>query len=432
MKQDERHIKTDLAIAGTGIAGVAAAIFALQEGMSVALTGNTGALAYTTGYLDLLGIDLGRGSAEIQNPWRGIEALRSTEPRHPLSRVTGEDIKHAFTIFTEYITDCGLGYTAPGSMNLDALSPVGTLKKTLCVPRTMLEGVKAFNARKKCLIIDFTGLRGFSGRQIAANLSQSWPELRHTRMDFPLIAQQEIYPEVAARTLEVEAHRALFADRLKEMLGDAEVVGMPAIFGIHEPDRVMAELQDMIGIPLFEIPTMPPSVPGIRLREMVEQVFPEKGVHLVPQQKVTRIELGSDRITLSLADSFGPIRIDAKCALMATGRFISGGLEAEMNCIREPLLDIPVTQPESRENWYNPRYVDGPAHEVHRAGIEVDDRFRPLDAGGTIVNERLFGAGIMLAHQDWIRSRSGAGIAIASAFRAVKSAAEYIRTDSRR
>jgi glycerol-3-phosphate dehydrogenase subunit B len=53
------------------------------------------------------------------------------------------------------------------------------------------------------------------------------------------------------------------------------------------------------------------------------------------------------------------------------------------------------------------------------AGIEIDDRFRPLSASGRPVYENLFAAGAILAHQDWIRSKSGTGLAVATAFGAV-------------
>jgi glycerol-3-phosphate dehydrogenase subunit B len=50
-----------------------------------------------------------------------------------------------------------------------------------------------------------------------------------------------------------------------------------------------------------------------------------------------------------------------------------------------------------------------------------------LARDGRPCSERLFAAGVILAHQDWIRSRSGAGIAIASAYQAVEAAARYLR-----
>ena len=129
---------------------------------------------------------------------------------------------------------------------------------------------------------------------------------------------------------------------------------------------------------------------------------------------------------LHTADNYGPIRISAQTVVLATGRFISGGLEAHMDGITETLLDLPVTQPDSRDLWYQKHYMGKTGHQVHKAGIEVDRWFRPLDRAGRPVDERLFAAGIVLAHQDWIRSRSGAGIAIATAWKAVESAAAVL------
>jgi glycerol-3-phosphate dehydrogenase subunit B len=291
----------------------------------------------------------------------------------------------------------------------------------------MQAGVDAFSRKARCTIIDFKGLKGFSGLQIAANLQADWPQLRTERIIFPDIEQGEIYPEVLARALEVPDNRAKLAEAVKAVAADAEVVGMPAIFGIHAPDKVMADLQDRLGIPIFEIPTMPPSVPGIRLRELFEQVFPQKGLTLIPQQKVLSADLQAEIIQLDLKDSYGPIHINSRTVILATGRFISGGLEAHMDGITEPLLGLSVTQPASRDRWYEQHYMTREGHEIHRTGIEVDEQFRPLDRAGKVVHHGLFSAGILLAHQDWIRGRCGAGIAVATAYKAVQAALSYLQ-----
>ena len=116
----------------------------------------------------------------------------------------------------------------------------------------------------------------------------------------------------------------------------------------------------------------------------------------------------------------------ARAVILATGRFLSGGLEAHRNGIKEHLLDLPVVQAADRGLWYEERYTDPKGHAIHRAGIEVDAAFRPLGEKGQPFNQCLFAAGIILAHQDWIRGRSGAGIAIASAYRAVTEAERFL------
>ena len=291
----------------------------------------------------------------------------------------------------------------------------------------MAAGPKAFAAKTPCVIIDIKGLKGFSARQVVANLQDKWPTLSAQRITFPGMEKGEIYPEVMARALEVPATRAKLAELLKEAADEKKVIGLPAILGMHEPDLVRSELERLSGLQIFEIPTMPPSVPGIRLREMFEQVFPQKGITLIPQQKVTSLVFEPDGARLHLTDNYGPITIFSKAVILATGRFLSGGLEAHITGITESLLGLPVSQPNTRTDWYRESYTDSRGHAIHKAGIEIDSSFRPIAKNGTPFNERLFAAGIILAHQDWIRGRSGAGIAIATAYKAVEAAEKFLQ-----
>ncbi len=424
-----RHYRSQLAVIGTGLAGFAASLFALARGITVAQVGNTGSVAYTSGYLDLLGY---HGQHRLDSPWAGLQQLRGDEPGHPLCRSDDGTIRQAFEQFTSALTQMGVGYSPPGDRNLLALSPAGTLKPTLSVPLTMLPGTESGAADSRALIIDFQGLEGFSASQLVANLSSQWPGLCATRLAIPELGHGlPLYPEVMARELEVPAQRECLAERIKAVLGNAEMVGMPAIMGVHEPDRVHAELQSLVGVPLFEIPTMPPAVPGIRLREMFEQQFPARGLTLVSQQKVQRLELREKGVVLHLRDSYGAVVIEAEAGLLVTGRFLSGGLKAGRQGINETLLDIPVSQPDNRAGWYREGYFDRRGHQINRSGIRVDAQYRPLGRDGEPLSERLFAAGSLLADQDWIRQRCGAGIAITGAYGAVQAASDLLEVEGK-
>jgi len=428
MIEESRHFTAELTIIGTGLAGFAAAIFALKRNIKTAQIGNTGAVAYTTGYLDLLGSLAPDYPTAIEDPWQGIEQLKNSHPSHPLCRVAKNDIFMAFEQFTSFLGECGIAYTPPGEKNISVLTPVGTLKPTFCVPATMQVGATAFSQKKSCVIIDFKGLKGFSGRQVVANLHDKWPQISTRRVEFPDMIIGEIYPEVMARSLEVPAIREKLAKILVVAAGDSKVIGLPAILGMHTPDLVREEMELLTGLQIFEIPTMPPSVPGIRLREMFEQLFPQRGVTLIPQQKVDKVEFFEDGAQLSLSDSFGPITIDSKSVILASGRFLSGGLKAGIDGIKEVLLDLPVTQPNSRSDWYRQEYTDHRGHAVNSAGIEVNSSFNPLDNNGKPYSKNLFAAGVILAHQDWIRGRCGAGVAIATAYKAVEEVERLLQS----
>ena len=427
MIQQARRYNVQLAVIGSGLAGFAASIFALERKISTAQVGNTGAIAYTTGYFDLLGAHPVESRQALSDPWAGLDALRKDEPSHPYARISNREIRNAITLFVQSISDMGVGYTQPGETNLNALTPAGTTKPTLSVPRSMAPGIDARNENARTLIIDFLGLKGFSAREVVANLKSTWPNLSAARIEFPeMEGGVQLYPEVMARALEVPAHRAQLAERINAVAGNADYIGLPAIMGVHCPDKVHAELKRLIGIKLFEIPTMPPGVAGIRLREMFEQLFPDRGLILVPQQNVETLTLNADGGILNLQDSYGEVIINAETVIIATGRFLSGGLAAERDGVRETLLDLPVVQPSTRDEWYRQQYFDPRGHQINRAGVEVDDLFRPLGRDGKPTSKRLFCTGALLAHQDWMRQRCGAGVAIASAYKAVETASAWL------
>ncbi|HQK20495.1 MAG TPA: hypothetical protein PLJ27_23750, partial [Polyangiaceae bacterium] len=69
---------------------------------------------------------------------------------------------------------------------------------------------------------------------------------------------------------------------------------------------------------------------------------------------------------------------------------------------------------------------DTRGHPIHRAGVRVDALFRPVDSSQLPVFTGLFVAGSLLAHQDWMRTKSGAGLAIGTAWGAVKACQRYL------
>ena len=425
IKKPRRH-RAELLVIGSGLAGMAASLFALERGVSVAQVGNSGVIAFTTGYLDLLGHD---GRSLVDDPWRALVRLREDEPLHPLANIAEDDIRTAFASFTQTLTEMGLGYTAPGQRNVLALTPAGTLKPTLSLPLTMQPAIASMAGGLDTLVVDFIGLNGFSAREVVANLAPRWPGLRAQRIGFPdMDSGAEVYAEVLARALEVPATRQRLAERIAPLLGSAQALGLPAILGVHRPDHVHRELQSLLGVPVFEIPTMPPAVPGVRLRELFEIQLPQRGVALEPQHRVKRLELLPQGITAQLEDAYGEVTIEAAAAVLATGRFTSGGLRADPNAIRETLVNLAVIQPEGRAAWYRPDYFDRRGHAINRSGVTVDAQWRPLDAAGKPAHPRLFAAGSLLAHQDWMRQRCGAGVAIATAYKAVDAAVQAVRS----
>lgn len=411
-----------LIIVGAGMTGMAAALFAARRGMDVVQAGLTGETLYASGLFDLYGV-AHRQATLIDDPWQGLQQLRQDHPRHPFCRLSADQIRAALDQLTDFLGQAGLAYTGYPARNARLITPVGTVKRTFRVPATMWAGVKALEEKALCLIVDIRGLRGFSAVQIVSTLKSTWPDLRAATID--LAWENRLGPKYAehiARGLEVAEARKEVADAIRPHLGRARYVGLPAILGIHDTAGVHRDLEQMLGRPVFEIPTMPPAVAGIRLKEIFEIHMPRLGVKSFLHHSVIAIRRRPDgRFVLDVGQTTPETSVIADKVLLATGRFLGKGLVAERQGIREALLDLPVCQPPNRGGWHREAFLDPEGHAINLAGIEVDAHFRPLDPDGRIVYENLYAAGSILAHQDWMRSKSGTGLAAATAYGAIEA-----------
>ncbi len=424
-------MQCDLAIIGTGIAGMAAAVFAANRGLSVVQAGSTGALAYTSGVFDVLGALPSEAASGrpmvVRKPFAAMADLFRIEPGHPYAGLTPEEIRAAFAEVLAFLADIGLPYQTGGDDNYQLPSPAGTVKHSWCVPETTLAGCLAMESKQPALIVALHGLKGFSSRQIAVNLAETWPDLESVTIAMPGHSGGELYPEQAARMLETASVRQAMGQVLAQAVGPniqgMKAVGFPAVLGIHRPGDVIRDLTERLGVPVFEIPTMPPGVPGIRLKEAFESALPERGVALFCQQKMSGIVPEADEpFVLQVTGQPVEHRVRATRVLLCSGRFLGGGLVARRDQgIVETVFNLAVRQPESRSGWHRQDYFDPRGHAVHRAGLVVDRLFRPLAEDGRPVHPGLHAAGSILAHQDWIRMKCGAGVAIATAYKAVET-----------
>lgn len=420
---EEKPIKCDLVVIGTGIAGMASAMFAVNRGISTVQVGSTGEIIFSSGLLDLLGVHPVSEKHLWHDPWAGIEAMVQDIPKHPYAFLEMEDIRAAFKELLSFLQEAGLPYCRHMSRNVKMLTSMGTIKSTYCVPKTMWNGVKALEEKSPCLLIDIRKLKGFSARLIADTLRDKWTNLRATRISFPGTSNMtEVYPEHLANALVLSQNREKLAQIVRPHVKDAQTIGMPAILGLYRSNEVVADLERLIKVPLFEIPTIPPSVPGLRLKEAFERQLRSMGVQYLSQKQVLEVRNGADKnFELYIGNETPEQIVQSKGVILASGRFIGGGLHADRKHIQETIFNLPVHQPKHRIDWHYKNFLDPKGHSINRAGLEIDDAFRPLNGNGRPAFETLFAAGSILAHQDWKRMKCGSGLGIATAFAAVNS-----------
>jgi glycerol-3-phosphate dehydrogenase subunit B len=420
---DSSNQKYDLAIIGSGLAAMAAAVFAVNRGISTVIVGSPGGSWLTGGLIDLMGVHPIAVGNTWDNPWAAIEAVVNDIPGHPYARMEREDIKTGLQEFYSILNGAGLPYCFRDDRNSNLVTAFGMLKTTHGVPQTMWPGVQAFKRKASCLVVDIQGLKGFSANLPAERLKSQWPGLKTLSIGSVYGEQvHEINPVPLAHDLEIAEYRQKLAGLIRPHIRDVEFVGLPAILGIYQADTVASELSKLLEREVFEIPAMPPSIPGLRLKEALLRLLPEKGVSCLFQKQILNAtSTARQGFSLDVGRTESELTISADGVLLASGRFLGGGLISDHLSIKEPIFDLPVTQPEHRKCWHMDRFFDSGGHPVNMAGLETDSKLRPLNGNGNPKHELLFAAGSILAHHDGNRMKCGSGVSVATAYGAVKS-----------
>ncbi len=414
-------------VIGCGLAGMAASLFATQRQLEVAQAGLPGELPFASGLLDLLAVHPISEKRLWKNPWEALSQLQQDLPDHPYAKMAPEVIKTALDNFIQLIGQAGIAYHSEPDTNQTVITAAGTLKPTWAVPQSMLTGVNAFKKQQPTLLLDIKGLKGFSARQIAQNLKSRWPELKHATITFP-DTSGEIYAEAMARSLEAPQTRTALAETILPYLTGMSAVGLPAILGVNNTPKVIADLEQKLAVRLFEIPTMPPSVTGIRMREALMRATQTQGVTTYNQKIKSAKKSSHGFFELTLESG---VTVTAKSVILAAGRFLGGGLHATRTEVTEPLFNLPVSQPTSRTEWHHKAAFSSDGHPLQTAGIKTDSDFRPIRADGTPLHQNMAVAGTILAGHQWTRQKCGAGISISSAWIAAKTIADQLATDKR-
>ncbi len=416
--------KVDLIVIGAGLAGLAATCFAVGRGLRTIQVGATpGEIGLASGALDLLGIHPVDQKKTWEDPWAGITALINDCPEHPYARLGIEKIRKALKEFLASLKTAGLTYNGWPERNSIMATCAGTLKTTYRVPQSMWHGVLGLKENRPALIVDFEGMKDFSARQMVEVLGSQWSGLKTERLPFPYsFMGADRYSPLMAEALGSSKVRTELAKTIRPILANAELVGIPAILGLRQTEEVTADLERQIGVPVFEIPTLPPSVPGLRLKETMESDLKKKGADLLPLRRVLSVSSnGKHCVNVITGNANFQETLEADGFILASGRFIGGGLIAKHNSIIEPLFGLYVHQPKERKYWHREQFFDSQSHPVNKAGLLIDNQFRPFGKNGEIAFENLFVAGSILAHQDWVRMKCGAGLAVATAWGAVDS-----------
>jgi len=418
----------DVIVIGAGLAGLMAAKAARSEGARVlVLARGMGSLPLTTGCIDGLAYSPQTENV-LSSPLAALPQLAQDHPRHPYAILGREKILQALAHFQEFAQFIGVPYAGSFDSTLLLPTPLGTFHPTCLVPETMNRGNLSLPG--PVLLVGFRGLKDFSPFLAAENLNTLYSQgriassFRAELLEEPDLGGKAINSLNLSRAFDEEAFRKAFARNVQPILKSGERLGLPAVLGFHSPGKALEDLQERLKADVFEIPMPPPSVPGIRLFRKFQIYLQERGARLIlglstliPHKEPKRI------IGFSLGFSKKSPIYTASAIILATGKFVGGGLDSDRGRIYETLLDLPVAYPKNRRQWFSPRLLAAEGQPFNRFGVEINETLQPVDPEGRVIYANLFAAGAIIAQADSMSEKSGGGIALSTGYWAGKLAA---------
>ncbi|WP_028709240.1 glycerol-3-phosphate dehydrogenase subunit GlpB [Propionicicella superfundia] len=406
----------DAVVIGAGFSGLVTAIRLAKAGRTVTLlTKGIGGIQLGQGTIDIFGYNPDR----VTDPLAAVDAI--TDGGHPYAHFSGTEVAAAVRYLAELLPDVFVGDPA---RNVLLPTAVGALRPTALVPTSMAAG--EVTDGKKYLIVGLARLKDFYPGLVAENLGRTplpgggSVTARAVTVDF--VAREGEADSTGlnhARALDDPDNRRKLVALVKPHLAEGEVVGLPAVLGIHDT-AAWTDIQTQLGVPVFEIPLPPPGVPGMRINEALTRLAKDAGVRVIVGNRVVDHAADGTTLTGVVVNSAGSkTGHAAKAVVIATGGFESGNLHMDSyGTVTEKTFGLPLANAEAPlvhgDYW-------GADQPLFKVGVAVDDAMRVVGSDGAPVFGNLYAAGGILAGATRWREKSGEGIALASAVRAADS-----------
>ncbi|MFC0309873.1 glycerol-3-phosphate dehydrogenase subunit GlpB [Gallibacterium trehalosifermentans] len=416
----------DTVIIGGGLAGLLCGIRLQQQGQHCAIiTAGQSAIDFSSGSLDLLSF---HAEQPVEKLATGLDQLAITSPQHPYSLIgTGSVLRYAQQ-FQQLAQQLQLNLVGEEEQNHYRVTPLGSLQPAWLspqqVPTLPMTGEKF--PYHSLMILGIEGFHDFQPHLLAANLQQlaqfSECEIHHTLLHIPELDHlrtnaREFRSVNISQALEHKLNFHELVAEIKQAVGQAEAVFLPACFGLDD-ESFFEQLKQATGLALFELPTLPPSLLGLRQHYKLRREFQRLGGVLMNGDTVLRSEFAGDKVSEIYTVQHEEMPLTANNYILATGSFFSNGLVARFEKIIEPIFDVELLADSDRLQWTTHRFADAQPYQYY--GVKINAHCQVMKAGKIVPN--LFAVGAVVGGFNGLHQGCGSGVSIATAY----NVAEYI------
>ncbi|TOG88804.1 glycerol-3-phosphate dehydrogenase subunit GlpB [Vibrio parahaemolyticus] len=418
-------MKFDSIIIGGGVAGLSCAIRCAEAGMKTAVVAaGQSALHFSSGSVDVLS-RLPNGE-QVSAPFSSFRDLKNQCPSHPYSKLGELQCREAIHWYQDVMARCGVYLTAQADENNHyRVTPMGTFRSTWLSQQTVHQFPQEQLAQglAEIALVTVDGFRDFQPQLAADNLSKlsafEGSNIKTAAIELPDFDYMQRNPCEfrsidISRVLRDETKLHAFAKSLIQQVGKADLVVLPAIFGNSDGAATIKQLEGLTGFKICELPTMPPSLLGIRLEEAMKSHYKCLGGLILAGDEVLSGEFNNQRLVKIFTRNHEDIPLMANHFLLASGSFFNKGLSAQRHEVSEPIFDLDMAGNTHQDHWYQPQLFAPQSHPFMKMGVDCNNQLNPSINDQVIKN--LYCAGAILAHYDPIQEGSGAGVAISTGY----------------
>lgn len=407
-------MRYDVVIIGGGLAGLTCAIRLSEQGKRCAIVSSgQSALHFSSGALDLLAA-LPDGQP-VNQPLNALDELARQAPHHPYSRMGAERVATLLPEVQALLVRCSIVMLGDYRQNHLRMTPLGKFRPCWLSPSdSVTQGLPDTQRWGNPLVAGIEGFLDFQSRIVAGMLQAQGIAARSDDLKLPVLDRLRGNPSEfravnISRVLDRPENRAALAEELTVLASGNDAVIMPACLGVDDPSA-LAELSELAGKPVQLLPTLPPSVPGLRLHQALLRRFRQLGGIVMPGDRVERAML-EERETALYTRNHHDIPLRAGHVVLASGSFFSNGLSAQFDRVIEPVFGLDVRFEAHREAWS--RQDVFAAQPYMQFGVITDENLHPAIDGKTVDN--LYAIGAVLEGFDPITQGCGAGVSMLSA-----------------